>query len=121
MQIALQITFRDMEPSPALEERIEAAAAKLEAHAPRLTSCRVVVQAPHKHHQHGRLFHVTIDLTLPGKEIVVGRTPTERHEHEDAHVAVRDAFRAARRAVEDHERRRREQARAAEEELRRAS
>jgi ribosome-associated translation inhibitor RaiA len=102
MQTPLQITFRDMDKSPALEQSIRAALDKLEEHCDRLTSCKVVVQSPHKHHLHGRLFHVTVDLTVPGREIVVGRNHEDRAEHEDAHLAVRDAFRAARRTLESY-------------------
>jgi ribosome-associated translation inhibitor RaiA len=102
MQTPLQITFRDMDSSPALEAAIRQALDKLEEHCQRITSCKVVVQSPHKHQLHGRLFQVTVDMTLPGREIVVARSHEDRGEHEDAHLAVRDAFRAARRALESH-------------------
>lgn len=102
MQTPLQITFRDMDSSPALEAAIRQALDKLEEHCQRITSCKVVVQSPHKHQLHGRLFQVTVDLTVPGREIVVARSHEDRGEHEDAHLAVRDAFRAARRSLESH-------------------
>ncbi len=107
MQLPLQITFRHMEPSPALEARIRQRAEELERFSDRITACRVVVECAHHRHQQGNIFEVRIDLTVPGNEIVVGREPGVNHAHEDPHVAVRDAFDAARRVLEDHTRRRR--------------
>ena len=107
MQLPLQITFRHMDPSPALEARIRQRAEELDQFFDRITSCRVVVECRHKRHQQGKLFEVRVDLTVPGREIVVGRDPGANHAHEDAHVAVRDAFDAARRLLEDHARDRR--------------
>lgn len=107
MQLPLQITFRHMDPSPAIEARIRQRAEELDQFFDRITSCRVVVECRHNRHQQGKLFEVRIDLTVPGSEIVVGRDPGMNHAHEDAHVAVRDAFDAARRRLEDHARERR--------------
>jgi ribosome-associated translation inhibitor RaiA len=107
-KIPLEITFRDVEHSPALEERIRESAAKLERFSRDITGCHVIVEAPHRHHQKGRLYHVRIDMTLPGREIAVTRDPGENHAHEDAYVAVRDAFAAAARRVEDFVGRRRD-------------
>jgi ribosome-associated translation inhibitor RaiA len=103
----LQITFRHMDPSPALEARIRQRAEGFDRFFGRIIACRVVVECRHMRHQQGKLFEVRIDLTVPGGEIVVGRDSGANHAHEDAHVAVRDAFDAARRRLEDHARDRR--------------
>jgi ribosomal subunit interface protein len=110
MQLPLQITFRHMEPSAALEARIRQRAEEFERFFDRITSCRVVVERAHRRHQQGNLFEVKIDLTIPGNELVVGRDSGANHAHEDPYVAVRDAFDAARRLLEDHARRRRGEA-----------
>jgi ribosome-associated translation inhibitor RaiA len=102
MQTPLQITFRDMTPSAALEDETRDALRKLEEHHDRLTACRVVIQAPHKHQHQGRRFQVTVDVAVPGREIVVARSHEDRASHEDAHLALREAFRAARRALDSH-------------------
>ena len=107
MQIPLQITYRDMDPSDAVTANIHEKARKIEQFAENITSCRVTIEAPHKHHNKGRLFAVKIDITLPGDEIVVSRHPDKHHAHEDIYVAIRDAFNAARRQLEDYVRRRR--------------
>ncbi len=107
MKLELQVTFRDMEPSRRIEQAIREKAAKLDQFHDRITSCRVVVAAPHRHHQKGRLYNVRVDLTVPGGELVVNRDNSQAMAHHDVHVAIRDAFNAARRRVQDYARRRR--------------
>ena len=99
MQIPLQITIRDMEHSDALEAHIREKASKLDELFDRIVSCRVVVEMPHKHHHQGKQFNVRIDIGVPGSEIVVNRD-----NHEDVFVALRDAFDAAKRRLEDYAR-----------------
>ena len=101
MKQPLEITFRDIPPSEALEADIRDKAAKLDQIYDRIMSCRVVVEAPHGHHHKGRLYHVSVDLTVPGEELVVNRTPHKNHAHENAYVAVRDAFNAAKRQLQN--------------------
>jgi cold shock CspA family protein/ribosome-associated translation inhibitor RaiA len=105
--LPLQITFRNMEPSPALEARIRALAARLDRFSTQIIGCHVSVERPHQHHQQGALFDFHIGLTVPGEEIVIRRAHSASHSHEDPYVALRDAFRAARRKLEDYERKRR--------------
>lgn len=109
MEVPLQIKFRNMLPSEALEQHVREKVAKLELLYDGIVSCRVVIEAPHKHHHKGKLYHVRIDLLVPGKELVVNRDPSKRAEHEDVYVAVRDAFVAARRKLQDFARRQRGQ------------
>lgn len=105
MQQPLQITFRNMDPSPGLETAIREKAVKLEALYDRITGCHVVVEQPHRRHHQGTLYHVRIDLTVPGEELIARRDPPEHHAHEDAYVAVRNAFDAIKRQLQDHVRR----------------
>lgn len=102
-----QITFRNMTPSAAVRARIEERAEKLTQFHDRIISCRVVVQAPHRRHVKGKLYSLSIDLKLPGREIAASRQAAEHHAHEDVYVAVRDAFDAVERRLEDTARRRR--------------
>lgn len=107
MKLPLQINFRNMEGSEAMKTTIEERAGKLDQFCDQIMSCRVMVEAQHRHHQAGNLYHVRIDLTVPGKELVVSREPHEHHSHTDAYVAIRDAFTAARRQLENYARQRR--------------
>lgn len=117
-----QITFRHMAVSHAVEARIHEEVAALEHCFNRITRCRVVVEAPHQHHRRGRGFHISIDLHVPGSEIVVNHEPSlhgtvansetgewDKHletqpDHKDVYVSIRDAFAAARRRLEDYAR-----------------
>ena len=99
MQIPLQITIRDVEHSEALETHIRGKVEKLEEFFKSIISCRVVVEMPHKHHHQGKQFNVRIDIGVPGSEIVVNRDHAE-----DVYVALRDAFDAAKRQLEDYAR-----------------
>ncbi|MBT8117108.1 MAG: HPF/RaiA family ribosome-associated protein [Gammaproteobacteria bacterium] len=108
MQIPLQITFRDMEPSDAIEARIREKAAKLDRFYDHVMSCRVMVESPHGHHHKGRLYQVRIDMTVPDGELLVTHEHHHKdHSHEDVYVAIRDAFEAMKRQLEDYARKRR--------------
>jgi len=102
MQIAPEITFEGSEPSPAAREVILKEIKRLETHNQRITGCRVTAIAPSHKHRHGTGFQVHIWLTIPPHEnIVVHHTATDEAPHEHAQVAIKDAFAAARRQVDD--------------------
>jgi len=105
VQQPIQITYRHMDPSPAIEAAVREKAAKLDTLFDRITGCHVVIEAPHRRHHQGKIYHVRIDLTVPGEELVVRRDPPEHHEHEDPYVAIRDAFDAMKRQLQDYVRR----------------
>ena len=95
MQLPLQIVFHGMPRSEALEARIREGAAKIEHFHGRITSCHVTVEPCGHHRQQGRLYAARIELRAPSRaEIVASR-------HEDVFVAVRDAFDALRRQLQD--------------------
>lgn len=107
MKLPLELVFRNLPQSDAIEAKVRERASKLDVMFPDIMSCRVVVEADHKHHYKGNLYHVGIDITVPGAELVVNREPHNNHAHEDVYVAIRDAFDAMRRRLEDYARRRR--------------
>jgi ribosome-associated translation inhibitor RaiA/cold shock CspA family protein len=109
MKLPLQVVFRNMEPSATVEAKVRERTEQLERIYDQVMSCRVLVEAHHKHHHQGNLYHVRVDLKVPDAEIVASRDPGEHHAHEDVYVAVRDAFDAVRRRLEDYARRQRGQ------------
>jgi cold shock CspA family protein/ribosome-associated translation inhibitor RaiA len=127
MILPLQISFRNMKPSEAVADRVREEASKLETFYDNIMGCRVVIELPHKHRRKGDLYHVRIDLTVPGEEIVVRHEPSleaslrrvdverrsksaEAHAaHKDIYVVIRDAFKEARRQLQDYARRARGQ------------
>lgn len=92
--LPIHIALRDVEPTPAIEADIRRKAEKLFSHFGGITSCRVIAEAPPKHHKKGRLYNVHIIVAVPGSELVVKREPNQ-----DFYVALRDAFQAADRQV----------------------
>lgn len=97
----LQIDFRNLDRSEALEAEIHKHAEKLFEFYDHVINCRVTVERPHHHHRQGNLFQVQIDLAIPRHELIVSRSPESARGHEDASVAVRDAFDAIRRQLQD--------------------
>ncbi len=107
MQIPLKIAFEGgLTATDALRARIEREARKLERFSDRITACRVAVIGRSGRHHQGDLFQVRIQIVMPGRaDVMIDRNPSADHAHEDAYVAIRDAFNAARRRLQDHERR----------------
>jgi ribosome-associated translation inhibitor RaiA/cold shock CspA family protein len=102
MQIPVDITFKELEPTETLNRRIRGWVDKLERVYERITRCEVLVETPHRHHRQGREYHVRVRLTVPGGELVASHDPGPDGAHEDVYVALRDAFLAIRRQLEDH-------------------
>jgi len=110
MDSPLQISYHSMESSPSIEAFIREKAAKLEKFCQRITTCRVFVDGPdhdrkHGSAYHGKLYHVRIELAVPGEELVVNRNPVLHATHTDVYAAISDAFKSARRMLEDYVRR----------------
>ncbi|MFO1413839.1 MAG: HPF/RaiA family ribosome-associated protein [Burkholderiales bacterium] len=97
LQFPLQVTLRNVPQSPALAEEIQRRAAKLATFNGRLTGCRVTVERTSTHHRQGQEYHVRLDVHAPGHpELVV-----DRGHGEDLAVAVRDAFDAMDRRLDE--------------------
>lgn len=109
MQSPLEISWHHVDKSAALETRIREHVDKLETYYDGIIGCRVSVERPHGRHHQGNLYHLRIELQVPGKDIVVKRDPAQHHTHEDVYVSLRDAFDAVRRQLEDYARKRRGQ------------
>jgi ribosomal subunit interface protein len=100
MKLPLQFTTRNVSISEVVKDDIREKAVKQDLFSDHIMGLRVMVEAPHRHHRQGIRYLVRINITTPNTEIVIKRQP-----HEDIYVAVRDAFDAARRKLEDYERR----------------
>ena len=121
-----QIAFHGIAPTAELEAEVRERIAWLGKFYEDIVSCRVVVDVPDRHQSAGRHFHVNIELTVPGGEmIVIGHEPSRHAALKDAHAvehakvddvqnvhrharaAIHDAFDAARRRLQDFARRQR--------------
>lgn len=125
MQITPSIAFRGFSRSPAVETDVVARLEQLERFYPGIMGCRVLVELAQRHHEAGNRFHVRIDLTVPGEEIVVSHDASARATARDAEaeriarvdepdperkhtlVAIHEAFDKARRQLQDYARRQR--------------
>jgi ribosomal subunit interface protein len=98
----LDIHFNDIDRSDAIEAAIREKAAKLVEHDARIASCRVVVSRPKARGRRGHLYKVRIELEIPGgTDVIVDRDAGIDHSHEDVYIAIRDAFAAAERRLEE--------------------
>lgn len=105
MQLPLQLSFRDIDSSPAVAEHVRHRAERLDTHFARITGCRVVLEGSrHVRPQHEKRYHVRIDLTVPNAELLAGSHPAEAV-HLDLHAAIDDAFNEAERMLEDYKHR----------------
>jgi cold shock CspA family protein/ribosome-associated translation inhibitor RaiA len=125
MQLTPTITFRGVERTDALETEILTRLRKLETYYRGIMGCRVAVELVQRHHEAGNRYHVRIDLTVPGEEIVVSheaglhataqdvdaeeltKVAESDPERKHARVAIREAFDIARRQLQDYARRQR--------------
>jgi len=106
MQTPVEMEFQEMTASPATRELITGHLNELEQRYGRITACRIVVKGPGNRHQGGGLYEINIRLALPGgREVDVGRTPKQDERHSDLPFAINDAFKRARRQLQDHARR----------------
>ena len=100
----VKIAFRGMSRSPGLEALVHAWATRLYAIDGRLQRCEVAIEAPHRRRRNGDPCRVRVALSVPGGRLTVSHQPGLDSDT-DVYLAVRDAFRAARRRLEDHVRR----------------
>jgi ribosome-associated translation inhibitor RaiA len=107
MQTPLQLTFRSMGHSDALAAHVQRSAEHLERLSDRIVSCRVVVELVGHHHRHGDRYRVTLNVGVPGHELIVNREPSEDRNAESAQVTTQRAFDEAARQLEDWVQRRR--------------
>ena len=97
------INVRGIPDEAGLGERIRRRALRLDRYCDDIQRCQVWVEAPHGHHRQGRLYDVRIRITVPDGEIAVEDQPRS----DELPIALRSAFDAARRQLEDYARRRR--------------
>jgi len=123
VETPIRITYRELDASESLSRLIETEAGKLERYFDRIVGCHVLVEREQQHLRSGAPFRVRIDLRVPGEEIAIDAAPSARERstddqpalrrkrteisamYKDPALAVRDAFRRARRRLQEHARR----------------
>lgn len=107
MQLPVQLVCRGFTCSESIDSKVRGRVDKLEELFDDITRCRVVIESPHHHQHKGNTYRVSIDVTVPHGEVVVGHAGGDSHAHEDVYVAIRDAFDAMGRRLKDLAQRRR--------------
>ncbi|MFU8805429.1 MAG: ribosome hibernation-promoting factor, HPF/YfiA family [Bradymonadaceae bacterium] len=103
MQVPVEIAFKNVEQSDAVEALVRERVAKLGKYFRQIISCRVAIEAPHRApNESVREFNVRVDMSVPGNELVVSRNPGDNRTHQDVYLAIRDAFNAAERQLKDY-------------------
>ena len=108
MRTPVRVSYQGTAPSQALRREVMKHVDALERFHGRMTACHVVVKAPDRRHRTGGLFEINIHLALPGGvEVTIDRLPSLDERFADPLFAVGDAFRRARRQIQDRIRRQR--------------
>ncbi|MDP2480183.1 MAG: HPF/RaiA family ribosome-associated protein [Candidatus Palauibacterales bacterium] len=115
METVPEISFRNLESTPALRAQIDEEIGRLERFFDGITSCHVMVEVPNPRRREGNLYHVRIEVRVPGTEVVVSREPPAQQKREELRVAVTEAFDAMVRQLEDYVRKLRGQVKSREE------
>jgi cold shock CspA family protein len=112
MQTPVEIDFQGIHADDHLRSCVDRNISTLEQRYGRITACRVVIRGPSERHHKGGAFEVSIRLSLPqGREVDIGRSEGRVKNVDtdnrllDPIVAVNDAFKRARRRLQDHARR----------------
>lgn len=101
MQVPLQINFQNMDPSEAMESRVRDCVARIEKLTDSIISCRVTLEAPHKQ-PHRSHVAISLNISVPGKDIIVKREQRRHETRSDAYQVIRVAFDIAARQLEEH-------------------
>jgi ribosomal subunit interface protein len=109
MQTPLQVTFRSMAHSDALEAHVQQRVRKLDHFCDRIISCHVVIEVDGHRHRHGAQYRVSVHLGLPGHEISVHHSPPpQAPTAETAYATCDHALDDAERQVDEWTRRQRD-------------
>lgn len=101
MQVPVQVTFRDVPKSEAIDDLVHELAKKLERVCDHIDSCRVAIERPHKHVNNNGEYRVRLDLTVPpGHEVVVTKEGGDGSPHQDVQAILREAFHVAQRRLQ---------------------
>jgi ribosomal subunit interface protein len=106
MQTQPNITYRNIDPSPVIEDHVRRRIADLEKRFDRIVGCDVVIEAPQKKKRSGRVFNVHLTIHVPGPDISASSTIAHGEAAADVNFAIHQAFDAASRQLVEYKRQR---------------
>ncbi len=119
MNFPIQVSFRNVEASPGVEEWVAEHAKKLSTFHQRIVRCRVAIEMDHRHLRRGNRYLVKVLVSVPGGQVVARNlaAPVDPEKlqvagrkvkqieigagQKELYVAILDAFRAAGRRLQD--------------------
>jgi cold shock CspA family protein/ribosome-associated translation inhibitor RaiA len=101
MQCPLQVTFRGIDHSDAIESIIQKRAERLDRFSEWITRCHITVDMPHQHRHRGNHFALHIVIETPLGQVAVIRDLSLDDGHKDFQSVVRDAFDTVTRLLEN--------------------
>lgn len=101
MQVPLEVTYRGVEKTDAIDELVNEKVGKLETVCDRLNSCHIAIEKIHDRPSSGSPYRVRIDMRVPGQEVVAESNPGEGVQYNALDAVIRDAFDAARRQLQE--------------------
>jgi ribosome-associated translation inhibitor RaiA len=104
MKLPLQISFKNLERDDLITSIVKDKAAKLDRLCSDVIQCRVTIDVPHRNHRKGNFYDVTVDVSVPGKEIVWTHESQNEIENKDIRHVLKVAFDAVYRMVEEYNR-----------------
>jgi ribosome-associated translation inhibitor RaiA len=108
MDIPLELSFHNLEPSDGLKEAVRVHVNKLEQFHDHIIGCRVVIEMPHRSQKaSGNPPDVHIVLRVPGKEIVVSKELAHNGHKKaatDAYAVLDNAFSVAQHQLKAYRR-----------------
>ena len=101
MQSSINITFRQLAHSGAVEDRARKLASRLQRFNERIQQCRMTIERSGSPGDGAAPYLVKIDLTVPGAHIHADSRQIDGIGHKDVFLALRDAFNNAKRQLQD--------------------
>jgi ribosomal subunit interface protein len=100
MKVPVEISYREIDKTEAIDALIHEKLAKLEKFCDHISSCHIAIEKIHDHPKSGSPYRVRLDITVPpGHEIAAVSNPDEGNQYKPLEAVIRDAFEAARRQL----------------------
>lgn len=93
MKSAVDVVYRDLASSTAINETITKKIEKLNRYTDQIVHSRIVLDTPHNHKHKGKQFRASLEIDLKGSPIAITQ------DNESIHLAIRDAFITAERKI----------------------
>jgi ribosomal subunit interface protein len=92
----IQITFRSIPHSSAVEYHINKHFKKISRIYNKVNNCKVVIDTEQKSKHKGKLFGISIYMTIPGHELVC------KKQNQNVYVAIREVFHGLEKLLKKH-------------------